>query len=217
MVPFYPGQQGAVRMPARLHIKFRPSDQLLGPPASSSIHNGQGIPLFVGVDKDHPALVRRHSWGRSKAKTRRNRCSWASGQRLAIHAATGFHEIHVPTGDLKSPPPYPTRALTESSGVKSRGASLPGGRQTSTPRSERPSNHTSVSPSLSHATSERRSPSARLWGLWGWARGHTASSVCPVPCLPPVTDCSALPRLSVLCKLLWVNPSRDCVGGGPPH
>src|SRR5215510_13898256 len=50
--------------------------------------------------------------------------------------------------------------------------------------------------------------------LWGWAKGHTASSVCPVPCLPPVTDCSALPRLSVLCKALWVNPPATASAEG---
>src|SRR5262249_59521248 len=76
---------------------------LLGPQASLSIHNGQHIALFVGVEKDHPAPVRRHGWGRSRAKAGRNRCGRASSQWLAIHAAAGFHEIHVPTGHAKIP------------------------------------------------------------------------------------------------------------------
>src|SRR5215510_690736 len=103
MVPLYPGQQGTVRMPARLHVKVCSANQLLGPRASLDIHDGQDILLFVGVDKDHPALVRRHGRGRSRAKTGRNGCGWASSHGLEIHAAAGFDEIHVPTGHAKIP------------------------------------------------------------------------------------------------------------------
>src|SRR5262249_58718132 len=88
---------------AWLDIKGSSGDQWLGPRASLGIHDGQDIALFVGVDKDHPAPVRRHGRGRSRAKTRRNRCGRASGQGLAIHAAAGFYEIHVPTGYAKIP------------------------------------------------------------------------------------------------------------------
>src|SRR4029453_606953 len=105
MVPLYPGQQSTVRMPARLHVKICSADQLLWPRASLGIPNGQDIAPFIGMDKAPPALGRRHGRGRSRAKTGRNGCGRASSQGLAIHAAAGFYEIHVPTGHAKIPAP----------------------------------------------------------------------------------------------------------------
>src|SRR5205823_6001740 len=52
--------------------------------------------------------------------------------------------------------------------------------------------------------------------LRNWATGHIASSVCPVPCLPPLPTVEplALPHLSVLCSALWVNPPATASAEG---
>src|SRR6266436_3575852 len=103
MVPFYPGKEGTMRMPAGLHVKISAGDQLLGPRASLSIDHGEHIVVFVGMDKHHPALIRRHGRSCGIAKTRRNRCGRANRQRLTVQAAASFHKIDLSTGHTKVP------------------------------------------------------------------------------------------------------------------
>ena len=92
-----------MRMPAGLHVKISAGDQLLGPRASLSIDHGEDIVVFVGMDKHHPALVRRHSRGGGIAKTRRNGCGRANRQWLTVQATASFHKIDLATGHTKIP------------------------------------------------------------------------------------------------------------------
>src|SRR5258705_10000761 len=103
MVPLHPGKEGPMRMPAGLHVKISAGDQLLGPPASLSIDNGESIVVFVGMDKHYPALVWRHGRGCGIAKTRRNGCGWANRQGLTVQTAPTFHKIGLSTGYTKIP------------------------------------------------------------------------------------------------------------------
>ena len=58
VIPGYPGDARAIRVPAGLHVEVVPAGQAGRPVFAFAVHDGQGILPFVGVHVEQPAPIR---------------------------------------------------------------------------------------------------------------------------------------------------------------